>query len=56
VEHVGADWDFRCELRASAWESVSGLLEPFLTAGSNAFQYLSEEGSVEWIISYDRGW
>jgi len=56
VEPVGADRDFRCELHASAWERVSGLLEPFLVAGSNGFQYLSEEGSVEWIISHDRGW
>ncbi len=56
VEPDGADRHFRCKLRASSWERVSGLLEPFLAAGSNAFQYLSKEGSVEWIISYDRGW
>jgi hypothetical protein len=56
VEPDGADLDFRCELSVAAWERVSGLLEPFLAAGSRGFQYLSEEGSVEWIISHDRGW
>ena len=56
VEPDGADLDFRCELSVAAWERVSGLLEPFLAAGSRGFQYLSEEGSVEWIISHARGW
>jgi hypothetical protein len=56
VEPSHSDLDFRCELSASGWERVSGLLEPFLAPDSRGFQYLSEEGAVEWIISHDRGW
>jgi len=58
VEPVeGSDRAFVCALSAAGWKRVSGLLEPFENdMKPNGFQYLSEEGSVEWIISRDRGW
>ena len=34
-----------------------GLLEPFENnMNPNGFQFLSDEGPIEWIISGDRGW
>jgi hypothetical protein len=57
VEPVaGAGRHFRCVLTPGAWQRACGLLEPFLIAGRQGFQYLSEEGAVEWIISHHRGW
>ena|ERR1700722_2086707 len=57
VEPVAdADHQFRCALTPAGWQRVCGLLEPFLRNDSRGFQYLSEEGTVEWIISHDRGW
>jgi hypothetical protein len=48
---------FRCVLSPADWQRVSDLLEPFATTyGTNRFQYLSEQGGIEWIISADRGW
>lgn len=49
---------FRCVLRPAAWMLVAGLLEPFeKDEGPGArFQWLSEEGPVEWIYSTVRGW
>ncbi len=46
---------FRCALTSDGWRRLHGLLEPFLCE-SNGFQYLSEEGTVTWIISRIRGW
>jgi hypothetical protein len=58
VEPVeGSDRAFLCALSAAGWERVSGLLEPFGNdIKPNRFQYLSEEGPIEWIISGHRGW
>lgn len=57
VEPVaGAGRQFRCALTSGGWQRVCGLLEPFLCSDCQGFQYLSEEGTVEWIISHDRGW
>jgi hypothetical protein len=53
---AGAGRQFRCVLTSGGWQRVCGLLEPFLHADSQGFQYLSEEGTVEWIISHHRGW
>lgn len=51
---------FVCELSQSGWKNVSGLLEPFAerqhASTGEEFQYLSEAGSIEWIISTSRGW
>lgn len=65
----GSDRAFRCVLRPETWRRVSGLLEPFekteeparsqylagLRTGAR-FQYLSETGPVEWIVSTERSW
>jgi hypothetical protein len=53
-----SDRAFRCAFRPAAWMLVSGLLEPFeKNEGPGArFQWLSEEGPVEWIHSTVRGW
>lgn len=65
----GSDRAFRCVLRPATWRHVSGLLETFekteepahspyvagLRTGAR-FQYLSETGPVEWIVSTERGW
>jgi hypothetical protein len=57
VEPVaGAGLHFRCVLTPAAWQRACGLLEPFLIGGRQGFQYLTEVGPVEWIISHDRGW
>jgi hypothetical protein len=57
VEPVaGAGRQFRCVLTSGSWQRVWGLLEPFLRDDCQGFQYLSEEGTVEWIISHHRGW
>lgn len=57
VEPVaGAGRQFRCVLTSGAWQRVCGLLEPFLHSDCQGFQYLSEDGTVEWIISHHRGW
>jgi hypothetical protein len=53
---AGAGRHFRCVLTPGAWRRVCGLLEPFLLAGGQGFQYLTEVGPVVWIISHDRGW
>jgi hypothetical protein len=65
----GSDRAFRCVLRPATWRRVSGLLEPFekteeparspylagLRTGAR-FQFLSETGPVEWIVSTERSW
>jgi hypothetical protein len=57
VEPVaGAGRHFHCALTSGGWQRVCGLLEPFLRGDCRGFQYLSEEGTVEWVISCDRGW
>jgi hypothetical protein len=57
VESVaGGGRRFRCALTSGGWRRVHGLLEPFLCGDSKGFQFLSEEGSVTWIISRKRGW
>ncbi len=56
IEPVGAQSRaFRCVLSAAGWQRALGLLEPF-TEGKEGFQYLTEAGSVEWIISTDGEW
>jgi len=53
----GPDPAFRCELSPLTWKRVSGLLEPFERAKEpDGFQYLTETGSIEWIISRSRSW
>ena len=57
VEPVtGAGLGFCCALTPGSWQRACGLLEPFLLGGGLGFQYLTEVGPVEWIISHDRGW
>jgi hypothetical protein len=65
----GSDRAFRCVLGPATWRHVSGLLETFeltkeparsphvagLRIGAR-FQYLSDTGPVEWIISTERSW
>jgi hypothetical protein len=46
---------FRCVLSPGGWRRALGLLEPF-TEGEQGVQYLTDAGSVEWIISTDGGW
>ena len=53
---AGAGRRFRCALTSGGWQRVCGLLEPFLRGDCRGFQHLSEEGTVEWIISHHRGW
>jgi hypothetical protein len=52
----GALHGFRCVLRPASWQHIFWLLEPFAVGRANGFQYLTEVGSVEWIISTSRGW
>jgi hypothetical protein len=51
---------FRCVLTAVGWSQLSGLLEPFAATdpqiGLDVHQYLTSDGSVEWIISTSRHW
>src|SRR5262245_35229185 len=48
---------FACELTPTSWRRVADLLQPFqVTTGGGRFQYLTETGSIEWIISTDRSW
>ncbi len=47
---------FRCALRPASWESVAGLLAPFATAGHDRFQYLTQNGEIDWIVSTSRAW
>jgi hypothetical protein len=59
---------FECVLRPGAWTTVAGLLEPLTTPRGDqpashpraepghAHQYLTEAGTIEWIISTDRSW
>jgi hypothetical protein len=58
VERLGgSDRAFRCVLSPAAWKRVWDLLEPFENnMNPNGFQFLSDEGPIEWIISGDRGW
>jgi hypothetical protein len=46
---------FRCVLGPEGWERALDLLRPF-AEGCEGFQYLTERGSVEWIISTDGRW
>ena len=63
----GSKRAFRCVLRPATWKLVSELLEPFESTANRRppphglkvdgrFQYLTETGPVEWIISTVRGW
>jgi hypothetical protein len=48
---------FACELTPASWRRVVDLLQPFQVANDGGrFQYLTETGSIEWIISTDRSW
>jgi len=58
VEQVGGEpLSFRCVLSPSGWRRVFELLEPFLVPDQgDRFQYLTEVGAIDWIISTSRGW
>lgn len=58
VEPVdGSDRGFRCLLRPVSWTRVAQLLEPFEKPDvPSGFQYLTETGSIEWIVSRSRSW
>lgn len=58
VELTGDDpRAFRCTLRPESWRTVAGLIEPFMDRrGASAFQYLTDAGSIDWIISTSRQW
>jgi hypothetical protein len=50
---------FRCSLRPESWRTVAGLIEPFTIARcrpATEFQYLTDAGSIDWIISTSRQW
>jgi hypothetical protein len=47
---------FRCVLNPEGWERVRELLEPFAEPREGTFQYLTEAGEIEWIVSTYRGW
>jgi hypothetical protein len=50
---------FGCSLRPQSWRTVAGLIEPFTTRRdrpASAFQYLTDAGSIDWIISTSRQW
>ena len=50
---------FECIHRAATWETVEGLLVPFATPRGDrghGHQYLTEAGTIEWIVSTDRSW
>lgn len=50
---------FECIHRAATWETVEGLLDPFATPRGDrghGHQYLTEAGTIEWIVSTDRSW
>ena len=48
---------FRCVLSPEGWLRVWNLLEPFAEPREGTgFQYLTEVGEIEWIVSIDRGW
>jgi len=48
---------FCCVLSPPGWQRVHDLLEPFLIVGEGTrFQYLTEAGGIDWIISTTRGW
>jgi hypothetical protein len=58
VEPVAGDLSaFRCVLSRGGWRRVRDLLEPFAEASEGErFQYLTETGEIEWIVSTHRGW
>jgi hypothetical protein len=58
VERLEGDaFSFQCVLTPSSWRRVSALLEPFEVADENErFQYLTEVGTIEWIISTSGRW
>jgi hypothetical protein len=43
---------FRCVMDAAGWQHAFALLEPFVTSDADGFQYLTEAGSIEWIILF----
>lgn len=55
---MGSDFQLRCGLRPRTWDQIVGLLEPFARgrASGHAHQYLSQHGSVTWIVSTDSAW
>ena len=47
----------RCALTREGWTSVAGLLELFTEQQEvEFFQYLSEEGTIRWIVSTSGEW
>jgi hypothetical protein len=48
--------EFRCVLDLAGWQHAFALLEPFVTRATEGFQYLTEAGSIEWIVSSSRSW
>jgi hypothetical protein len=56
VARVGES-SFRCVLTRAGWERVVALLGPFAEPlESNSFQYLTEAGEIEWIVSTSGPW
>jgi hypothetical protein len=51
-----AELGFRCVMDSTGWQHAFALLEPFVTSETMGFQYLTEAGSIEWIISSSRSW
>lgn len=47
---------FRCVMDSAGWQHAFALFEPFVTSDAEGFQYLTEAGSIEWIISSSRSW
>jgi hypothetical protein len=47
---------FECELTAKGWQGVEGLLAPFCGEKMNIFQWLTQKGSVSFLISPNGRW
>jgi hypothetical protein len=58
VEAIGdGKRHFRCILSPPGWQRVCELLEPFLDVKEGTrFQYLTEVGPIDWIVSTSRAW
>jgi hypothetical protein len=57
VERIDSpELGFRCVMDPDGWQDAFALLAPFVTSETNGFQYLTEAGSIEWIVSASRSW
>jgi hypothetical protein len=48
--------NFECELSADGWNNVEGLLEPFCSSATTGFQWLTNQGKICFLISYNGRW